>query len=108
EHCRLGFEKSDKLHRDLGWKNLSQNDLEKRHNEIIREFQWLQRNKKAQLIIERGLMTALYMLQKSDLPIPEERTVEQNQTAVDRYRTFFNDALTMVGLALEVLEEKKS
>ncbi|MCA9424858.1 MAG: motility associated factor glycosyltransferase family protein [Candidatus Omnitrophica bacterium] len=108
EHCQSGFERSDKLHRDLGWKSLSQKDLEKRQGEIIREFQWLQRNKKAQLIIERGLMTALYMLQKSDLPIPEERTVEQNQTAVDRYRTFFNDALTMVGLALEVLEEKKS
>ncbi len=108
EHCQSGFDHSDKLYRDLGWKNLSKTDLEKRHKEIMLEFHWLQGNKKAQLIIERGLMTALYMLQKSDLPAAEERTISHHQTAVDRYRTFFHDALEMIGLALGILEEESS
>lgn len=106
ERCQAGFERCDKLHRDLGWKKLSPKDLERRRKEILAEFQWVQKNKRLQTIIERGLMNALYMLHKSDLPPPDERTDEHQRTAVERYRTFFHDAVVMIDMGLEILEEK--
>jgi len=66
--CAEGMQKSDKLYRDLGWKDLSDQDLDKKIGGIQEAFQWISSNPKIQMLIDRGVMRSLYMLHKGDLP----------------------------------------
>lgn len=101
--CEEGYAGSDKLHRDLGWKELSPRDIEKRFDEIHSAFNWIRTTQKIQMLIDRGVMRSLYMLHKGDLPTPEERTKEQHRMAAERFRNFFGEAIDMINLNLEIL-----
>jgi hypothetical protein len=101
--CEGGLEKSDKLYRDLGWKDLSDRDLRRRVQEILDAFGWIRNTAKIQMLIDRGVMKSLYMLHKGDLPAPDGRTPEQHRIVTERYRQFFAEALDMIALALKSL-----
>jgi len=103
--CEEGFRASDKLWRDLAWKDFSPQDLQKRMEEVFRCFSWIQRNPKVQMLIDRGVMRALYMLHKGDLPPPEKRTREDRRAVAERYRTFFADALDTIADGLKILQQ---
>ena len=102
--CEEGFQKSDKLWRDLGWKNLSEMEIQKKFEAVSQSFAWIRNNKRIQVLIDRGVMRALYMLHKGDLPLPEERKPEHHRAVVERYRTFFADALDTISNGLKILK----
>jgi hypothetical protein len=101
--CEDGFAKSEKLWRDLGWKTLSERDLQRRAREISDLYGWVSNNKKAQMLIDRAVMRSLYMLHKGDLPPMAERTPEHFRTVAERYRNFFGEALAMIETGERIL-----